>query len=134
METPTNALEYLWDVEVRGDDGPRRFGVALFKLPLNVEETSGDLDALVRACQKSVWTVDPSGARTVAGVRPWATTRHNAVIVQLTAASELDAMFRSRPADCAVRAKTPETEIQRWTVPIVYLEEGGSRVPGTSEP
>jgi len=122
-ETQAGACEYSWDVRVLTPAGEFTFGFYKFKRA-GAHESSGSLEALLKAGQRSVWKpgVGPrGGAAVVPDTEPSVSASNGTMLVQVTDAALVRQLFAHRPVTVNVRAKTPEADAA-YKVTVSYRE------------
>jgi hypothetical protein len=121
--TKENLREYTWQVAVKNGEDSYAFGYSLFKKPGSTQQ-SGDLAALIKAGQQSVWQVSASGQRRGgrviydAGVSVEPDGEN--VIILIKGKENVDRLFSSRPEKVTFEMRTEAKRPERKTVNVTY--------------
>ena len=121
--TKENLREYAWQVTVKNGEDSYAFGYSLFKKPGSTQQ-SGDLAALIKAGQQSVWQVSENGQRRSgrviydAGVSVEPDGEN--VIISIKGKANVDRLFSSRPENVTFEMRTEAKRPKTKTVKITY--------------
>jgi hypothetical protein len=121
-KTDDNVLEFAWEVSVKSSDGEYHFGFSLFKFP-GAAEGAGNLGALLKAGQASLWKIEPDGGGSlVEGAMVSATADAGRVVIRLSDPTSVRLLFGNRPAVAKVLTRTPDSSPESHEVSIEYRQ------------
>jgi len=121
-KTPENALEYRWELNVRGRGGEYQFGFSLYRFPKSKEET-GSLGALLKEGQASIWKLEPDGgASVVADATVSAMAGNGCVVIRLSDPASVRLLFGNRPTMAKALTRMPDRQDESYAVSISYRE------------
>lgn len=127
--TADNASEYRWEIGLTSGQDEYHFGFSLFKYP-GSKEASGDLAALLKAGQASVWRRTPSGGGSVVEeAKVSVSPADGRVIVRVSDPATLRLLFADRPSKAKVLTRTPETGEVSSEIAISYREASSTVRP-----
>jgi len=120
--TPENALEYRWELCVRGRGGEYQFGFSLYRFP-KAKENGGSLEALLKAGQASIWKLEPDGgASVVADATVSATPGDGCVVIRVSDPASVRLLFGNRPTIAKALTRMPDRQDESYAVSISYRE------------
>jgi len=104
-ETPDNEGEYIWQVAVPSAAGRYTFGFYLYKLP-GSRPAHGDLQALLKAGQASVFKEDASGRSTLMQRALVAvSTEDDDIVIRITDAELIHTIFAGHPETATINTR-----------------------------
>jgi len=119
-ETPENALEYRWELSVRGKDGEYQFGFSLYRFPKSKEET-GSIEALLHTGQVSIWKLEPDGGSSVVtDAKVSAKAGNGRVVIMVSDPASVRLLFGNRPTMAKALTRMPDREDESHAVSITY--------------
>jgi hypothetical protein len=104
--TPLEALEYEWQVAVINRDRRYAFGFSLFR-GAQARPRSGDLDALLRAGQATVWRLTDSGGTALPDWDISVAAEPNVLQIVVRGAEAVKTLFGGQPRTVSLRSLTP---------------------------
>jgi hypothetical protein len=121
--TKENLREYTWQVAVKNGGESYEFGYSLFKKAGSTPQ-SGDLAALIKAGQKSLWQVSESGqgrsGRVIYDAGVSVEPDGENVIILIKGKENVDRLFSSRPEKVTFEMRTEAKRPKTKTVKITY--------------
>ncbi len=121
--TPDNQQEYMWQIRVKNGNVTYEFGYSLFKYP-GRRPQKGDLGALLKAGQATLWEVERQGGREVgrvAGkVEVAAVGSGDQLVVSLRRPDDVGRVFSKKPKKAEFRTILPGEKLRSKKVAIVY--------------
>jgi hypothetical protein len=121
--TKENLREYSWQVTVENAGETYEFGYSLFKRP-GSQPQSGDLAALIKAGQESLWHVFKNGPRRSGGVIANAGVSVSAegdnVIIRIKGTENVQRLFSSRPEEVTFQMRTEGKRPKTKKVKVTY--------------
>jgi hypothetical protein len=121
--TRVNLREYAWQVAVKNGDDSYEFGYSLFK-KLGSTQQSGDLPALIKAGQQSLWQVSNSSpgrsGLVISNAGVSVETDGESVIIMIKGKENVDRLFSSRPEKVTFEMRTEAKRPKTKTVKITY--------------
>jgi hypothetical protein len=126
-ETKDNALEYSWELELRGEQNSFNFGVYLFKFPGKQEET-GSLEQLLKEAQWSVFDQKPTpnGGTTATILEDLRITSRlidGGVVVGITDKETFNRIFAIHPKVAHFVMRTPSDVPFKCDATIEYQDQ-----------
>lgn len=118
--TPDSQCEFMWQVAVPSPGGSYTFGFYLYKAP-GARPAHGNLQALLKAGQASVFKQDSSGAGTLvqnAGVN--VSVEGGSIVIRLADPGLIRTIFGSRPHAVTVNTRALGADFQ--TVQVDYRD------------
>ncbi|HEX8142760.1 MAG TPA: hypothetical protein VF553_09200 [Pyrinomonadaceae bacterium] len=123
--TRQNLREYTWQVSVKNGDETYEFGYSLFKKPGSTPQ-SGDLSALIKAGQQSLWQVAKSGPRRSGGVIYDAGVSVEAegdnLVIMVKGKENVDRLFSSKPEKVTFQMRTEARRQKTKSVKVTYKD------------
>ena len=121
--TRSCAREYTWQVSVKNGDATYEFGYSLFKKP-GSHTQSGDLAALIKAGQESLWQVYKNGPRRTGGVIRDAgvsiSPEGDNVVIRVKGKENVERLFSSRPKTVTFQMRTEGKREKTKKVKVTY--------------
>jgi hypothetical protein len=121
--TRDNLREYTWQVSVKNGEETYEFGYSLFKRP-GSQPQSGDLAALIKAGQESLWHVYKNGPRRSGGIIRNAgvsvTPEGENVVIRVKGKENVERLFSSRPKDVTFEIRTEGKRAKTKKVKVTY--------------
>jgi hypothetical protein len=118
--TKENLREYAWQVAVKNGEDSYEFGYSLFKKPGSTRQ-SGDLAALIKAGQQSVWQVgERRSGRVIYDAGVSVEPDGENVIIWIKGQANVDRLFSSRPEQVTFEMRTEAKRPKTKTVKITY--------------
>jgi len=121
--TTDNRREYTWQVTVENGDATYEFGYSLFKKP-GSQPQSGDLAALVKAGQQSLWQVYKNGPRRTGGVIRDAgvsvSPEGENVVIRVKGRENVERLFSARPETVTFQMRTEGKREKTKKVRVTY--------------
>lgn len=122
-DTRDNAREYRAEVLVHNGDKDYRFGFYLWKFPENNRPKTGDLAALVKAGQSSLFLIKRGGGGQIvldAGIRVKA--QNDSLIISVEGRKNVERLFSSRPDKVTFNIEIPQEGPISQTVNVLYKD------------
>lgn len=105
-KTPAGNLEYGWTVDVPNSGRIYQIGFLIFKYP-DAQPARGDLAALLRAGQKTIWVGDERTRSVLKGWPVRVIPEGNRIVVVIDDAQTLERIFSGRPSRVTFRVQLP---------------------------
>ena|SRR5579862_1730982 len=104
-ETPDNDGEYTWQVAVPNAEGRYAFGFYLYKMP-GSKPAHGDLQALLKAGQASVFKEDATGRGTLMpNAAIGVSAENDEIILRMTDAELIGTIFAAHPESATINTR-----------------------------
>ena len=126
-ETPNNAQEYAWEIEVQNEGQEYRFGYSRYKHPSSAQREVGSSELLGTQGQVNVWKID-----TIASTMPAAgvyleSIAADRIAIWITDAETVNELFSGRPDSVTFHWHTPLDTAGSRRVAVSYLENQATR-------
>lgn len=118
-QTPANALEYEWMIELPTQQ--LAFGISRFRLGLQ-PPTSGTLPELIRASRVGVWSMEGRRRRLIRDMTVSAAADDSTIVVTITDPRTLQLLLTAQPLEAWFVEQTPWREPRRVPVRVAYSE------------